>query len=181
MNPDSPPVTTSLGFDIGNNASKRRKNPDGPPAVHRYSARILVVDNDPALRRLLSIRLGAANYEVESVDGAHAALDACTRLRPNLVITDLRMEPMDGLGLLKSGSLVKAVVVVDEVYEGWALTDEILRMATKTAPVSETIPTRLFTKDNIGSIQVTTAAQASGAWFGDNSFEGEFAKLWGVS
>jgi two-component system response regulator GlrR len=101
MNPDSPPVTTSLGFDIGNNASKRRKNPDGPPAVHRYSARILVVDNDPALRRLLSIRLGAANYEVESVDGAHAALDACTRLRPNLVITDLRMEPMDGLGLLK--------------------------------------------------------------------------------
>ena len=88
---------------------------------------------------------------------------------------------VDGLGLLKSGSLVKAVVVVDEVYEGWALTDEILRMATKTAPVSETIPTRLFTKDNIGSIQVTTAAQASGAWFGDNSFEGEFAKLWGVS
>ena len=24
-----------------------------------------------------------------------------------------------------------------------------------------------------------TAAQASGAWFGDNSFEGQFAKLWG--
>ena len=86
-----------------------------------------------------------------------------------------------GLGLLKTGSLVKAVVVADEVYEGWALTDEILRMATKAAPVNETIPTRLFTKDNIGSIQVTTAAQASGAWFGDNSFESQFAKLWGVS
>jgi len=34
----------------------------------------------------------------------------------------------------------------------------------QAAPVSETIPTRLFTKDNIGSIQVTTAAQASGTW-----------------
>ena len=87
---------------------------------------------------------------------------------------------VDGLGLLKSGTLVKAVVVVDEAYEGWALTDEILRMATKTGPVNETIPTRLFTKQNIGTIQITTADQASGAWFGTTSFEGQFAKLWGV-
>ena len=101
MNADSPPVTTSLGFDIKDKASKLRKNADGPSAVHPRFARILVVDSDPALRRLLSIRLGAANYEVESVDNARAALDACMQLRPNLVITDLRMEPMDGLGLLK--------------------------------------------------------------------------------
>jgi ribose transport system substrate-binding protein len=86
---------------------------------------------------------------------------------------------VNGLGLLKSGSLVKAVVVVDEAYEGWALTDEILRMATGTAPVQETIPTRLFTKENIDTIQVTTADQASGAWFGGISFENDFAKLWG--
>jgi two-component system response regulator GlrR len=101
MNRDSPPVTTSLGFDIGDKASKLRKNADKPQIVHRHYGRILVVDNDPALRRLLSIRLGAAGYEVESVDGARAASDACTRSRPNLVITDLRMEPMDGLCLLK--------------------------------------------------------------------------------
>ena len=87
---------------------------------------------------------------------------------------------VNGLGLLKSGSLVKAVVVVDEAYEGWALTDQILRMATGIAPVEETIPTRLFTKQNIGTIQVTTADQASGVWFGDTSFENDFAKLWGV-
>jgi ribose transport system substrate-binding protein len=43
-----------------------------------------------------------------------------------------------------------------------------------------TIPDRLFTKRNIGTIQVTTAGQASGAWFGSTSFESEFAKLWGV-
>ena len=87
---------------------------------------------------------------------------------------------VNGLGLLKSGSLVKAVVVVDEAYEGWALTDQILRMATGITPVQETIPTRLFTKQNIGTIQVTTADQASGVWFGDTSFENDFAKLWGV-
>src|SRR5450432_4064174 len=102
MKSDSPPVTTSLGFDVKVRSSKsRRKDGDGPQAAPQRSARILIVDNDPSLRRLLSVRLGAANYEVESADGARAALDACTRRCPNLVITDLRMEPMDGLELLK--------------------------------------------------------------------------------
>jgi ribose transport system substrate-binding protein len=87
---------------------------------------------------------------------------------------------VDGLGLLKGNSVVKAVVVVDQAYAGWALTDEILRMMTKSAPVDETFPSRLFTKQNIGSIPVTTAAQATGQWFGNTSFESDFAKLWGA-
>ena len=86
---------------------------------------------------------------------------------------------VDGLGRLKSGAVVKAVVAVDQAYAGWALTDEILRMATKAAPVAETFPSRLFTAQNIGSIKVTTAAQASGAWFGDTSYQSAFEKLWG--
>jgi ribose transport system substrate-binding protein len=87
---------------------------------------------------------------------------------------------VNGLGLLKGGSVVKAVVAVDQAYAGYALTDEILRMMTKSAPVDEPFPTRLFTQQNIGSIQVTPAAQASGEWFGDDSFAADFAKLWGV-
>ena len=87
---------------------------------------------------------------------------------------------VDGLGRLKSDSMVKAVVAVDQAYAGWALSDEILRMATKAAPVTETFPSRLFTAQNIGSIQVTTAAQGSGAWFGDASYQTAFAQLWGV-
>jgi two-component system response regulator GlrR len=101
MNAGAPPVTTSLGFDVKDKAAKRRKNTGEPPIVRRYSARILVVDSDPALRRLLSIRLGTANYEVECASSGRAALAACEPLRPDLVITELRMEPMDGLGLLK--------------------------------------------------------------------------------
>jgi ribose transport system substrate-binding protein len=88
---------------------------------------------------------------------------------------------VNGLGLLKSGSsTVKAVVAVDEAYAGYALTDEILRMMTKSSPVAEPYPTRLFTSDNIGGIDVTTTAQSSGAWFGDTSFETSYATLWGV-
>ena len=87
---------------------------------------------------------------------------------------------VNGLGLLKGGQVVKAVVAVDQAYAGWALTDEILRMATKSGPAAETFPSRLFTSQNIGSIQVTTAAQASGDWFGDNSYQSQFAQLWGL-
>ena len=86
----------------------------------------------------------------------------------------------DSLGLLKSGSLVQAAVAVDQAYAGWALTDEIVRMATKTTPAAESFPSRLFTKQNIGTIQVTTAAQASGAWFGTASYQAQFEKLWGL-
>jgi two-component system response regulator GlrR len=63
--------------------------------------RILLVDDDPGLLRLLSIRLRAENYDVEAVESASEALAALPRFRPDLVITDLRMEKMDGIGLLK--------------------------------------------------------------------------------
>jgi ribose transport system substrate-binding protein len=87
---------------------------------------------------------------------------------------------VNGLGLLKDGQLVKAVVAVDQPYAGWALTDEVLRMMTKSGPVTETFPSRLFDAANIGSVQVTSAAQDSGAWFGDDSYQASFEKLWGV-
>ena len=65
------------------------------------AARIMVVDDDPGLLRLLTIRLRAAHYDVEPVPSARAALDACSVGRPDLVLTDLRMADMDGIGLLK--------------------------------------------------------------------------------
>jgi two-component system response regulator GlrR len=72
-----------------------------PPHSTKRKARILVVDDDPGLLRLLTIRLRAENYEVEAVESAALALAATSRFRPELVITDLRMDQMDGIGLLK--------------------------------------------------------------------------------
>ena len=63
--------------------------------------KILLVDDDPGLLRLLSIRLRAEGYEVEAVESAHKALATLGRFSPNLVITDLRMDKMDGIGLLR--------------------------------------------------------------------------------
>jgi two-component system response regulator GlrR len=67
----------------------------------KRKARILVVDDDPGLLRLLTIRLRAENYEVEAMESGPQALAAASRFRPDLVITDLKMEPMDGIALLK--------------------------------------------------------------------------------
>ena len=63
--------------------------------------KILLVDDDPGLLRLLSIRLRAEDYEVEAVESAEKALGVLNRFRPDLVITDLRMDKMDGIELLK--------------------------------------------------------------------------------
>jgi two-component system response regulator GlrR len=67
----------------------------------RSSGKILLVDDDPGLLRLLSIRLRAEGYDVEAVDSGESALAALNRFAPDLVITDLRMDKMDGIGLLK--------------------------------------------------------------------------------
>ena len=63
--------------------------------------RILLVDDDPGLLRLMSIRLRAENYIVEAVESAMAALAVLGRFQPDLVISDLRMDKMDGIGLLQ--------------------------------------------------------------------------------
>ena len=71
------------------------------PNQPQREGKILLVDDDPGLLRLLSIRLRAEGYEVEAVESAHKALGALHRFGPDLVITDLRMDKMDGIGLLK--------------------------------------------------------------------------------
>jgi len=68
--------------------------------VATTSGDILLVDDDPGLLRLLSIRLNAAGYEVRAAQNGETALEAVEQQQPDLVITDLRMDRMDGMQLL---------------------------------------------------------------------------------
>ncbi|MBI2226056.1 MAG: sigma 54-interacting transcriptional regulator [Betaproteobacteria bacterium] len=61
--------------------------------------KILAVDDDPDLLRLLSIRLKSAGYDVIAVESAEKALAQLSVARPHLVVTDLRMSGMDGMAL----------------------------------------------------------------------------------
>lgn len=65
------------------------------------SARILVVDDDPGLLRLISLRLEAAGYRVDTAESGEAALGRAAAATPDAVITDLRMEGMDGMEVFR--------------------------------------------------------------------------------
>jgi len=61
--------------------------------------RILLVDDDKSLLRLLSMRLAAAGYDVTAAESGEQALAQMPLVQPNMIITDLQMEGMDGLTL----------------------------------------------------------------------------------
>ncbi|MFC4281198.1 sigma 54-interacting transcriptional regulator, partial [Thalassotalea piscium] len=63
--------------------------------------KVLIVDDDPSLLRLLGIRLTAAGYQIESAESAKQALGILKSFQPQLVISDLRMEGMDGMALFE--------------------------------------------------------------------------------
>lgn len=65
-------------------------------------ASILVVDDDPDLLRLIEIRLTAGGYSVTTAQSAEQALARLAVARPQLVVTDLRMDGMDGMALYEA-------------------------------------------------------------------------------
>jgi two-component system response regulator GlrR len=63
---------------------------------------ILLVDDDPDLLRLISLRLTSAGYRVRTADSGETALAALAIARPAAVITDLRMPGIDGMQLFEA-------------------------------------------------------------------------------
>ncbi|MDD5002177.1 MAG: sigma-54 dependent transcriptional regulator, partial [Thiomonas arsenitoxydans] len=64
-------------------------------------ATVLLVDDDPDLRQLLAIRLRSAGYAPVTAASGAEALGSLAASRPSAVITDLRMDGMDGLSLFE--------------------------------------------------------------------------------
>src|SRR5690606_29824673 len=69
--------------------------------------RILLIDDDPGMLQLLSMRLSASGFQTSCCDSGRKALTLLKREQPSVIITDLRMEPMDGMTLFH------------QVQEGW--------------------------------------------------------------
>jgi len=66
------------------------------------SPAILVVDDDAALRQLITLRLEANGFRVEAVDSGEAALAQLALMRPDAVLTDMQMGGMDGMALFRA-------------------------------------------------------------------------------
>ncbi len=65
-------------------------------------SKILVVDDDESLRRVMQLQLEEAGYEVIMAAGAKEALTLAEEQMPGLVITDLKMPGVSGMGVLHS-------------------------------------------------------------------------------
>jgi len=70
-------------------------------AAPALKGRILVVDDQRNMRTTTALLLRAEGFHVEEAGDGEAALAALSSKPVDLMLTDLKMEPMDGLSLLK--------------------------------------------------------------------------------
>jgi two-component system, chemotaxis family, chemotaxis protein CheY len=78
--------------------------------------RVLLVDDDAAIRVICSINLRAAAFEVsEAADGLQG-LEQATRHPPDLILSDLRMPGLDGFALAEALSRDEATRAVPIVF-----------------------------------------------------------------
>lgn len=69
--------------------------------VKHAAAHILLVDDDPSLLKLLGMRLESRGYRVTTAESGRQALECLAEDRPDLVLSDLRMDEMDGMALFR--------------------------------------------------------------------------------
>lgn len=90
-----------------------RPGPGGPNALLGDDAggerpRILVVDDEQAVRDLLSKTLTMADYDVDAADDGPSALEKMRAVEYDLLITDLKMPGMDGLSVIRDARKLAA-------------------------------------------------------------------------
>lgn len=119
------------------------------------SKNILIVEDEPTLASAYRTLLEGAGYKVESAYNGEEALEKTKKFEPNLILLDLRMPVMDGVGFLSEYNLpekhpdVKVIVFsnydmqkeIDEAYrlgadryvlKAWASPREILQLVENT-------------------------------------------------
>jgi two-component system OmpR family response regulator len=65
--------------------------------MYAMSHKILIVDDDPHIRQVLSFALAKAGMETSEAGDGEAALSAVSARKPDLVVLDINMPAMDGL------------------------------------------------------------------------------------
>lgn len=65
-------------------------------------ARVLIVDDEPAIRRVVATNLGHHGFHVATASTGREALQAYWRLRPDVVLLDLGLPDLDGLEIVRT-------------------------------------------------------------------------------
>jgi CheY-like chemotaxis protein len=61
---------------------------------------VMVVEDEPAIRGLLSMTLECENYHVETAGDGREALDKVEQVQPDAILLDLMLPTMDGWALI---------------------------------------------------------------------------------
>ncbi|MES2073184.1 MAG: sigma 54-interacting transcriptional regulator [Pseudomonadota bacterium] len=141
------------------------------PQALQSQQQLLLVDDDPDLLTLISMRLSAAGYRVTAVASAEAALARLAIELPALVVTDVRLPGCDGLALF------------DQIRSQYAALPVILLTAHGTIPDAVEATARgayaYLTKPFDGNILLDKIAHAlslSGPGFGYGGASGPAGK-----
>jgi|CXWL01.1.fsa_nt_gi CheY-like chemotaxis protein len=72
-----------------------------PPPLPGYRPKVLVVDDDQGIRKLLQLQLGRAGFDVATADDGHAGLKCLREQTFDVIVADLNMPGLDGWGMLR--------------------------------------------------------------------------------
>jgi two-component system KDP operon response regulator KdpE len=78
----------------------------------RSTTRVLVVDDDPAIVRTLAINLRARDYQVQVAHDGRTALEILTEEPPDVMLLDLGLPDLDGVGVLRRLRAFSALPVI---------------------------------------------------------------------
>ena len=76
------------------------------------SARILVVDDDPQIRRVLKVTLSGQGFEVDDAKNGEAALDKLRQARFDLVLLDINMPGLSGLEVCRAIRATSEIAII---------------------------------------------------------------------
>jgi len=106
--------------------------------------RILVVDDEPQITRVLRHSLAAHGYDIRTAADGMSALDTLKDFRPDLVITDLQMPEMSGLELCRAIRSISQIAIIVLSVKG----DERTKVAALDAGADDYV-TKPFGMDEL--------------------------------
>lgn len=91
------------------------------------SVRLLLVDDDPNMQRMVALFLNKKNYELEIAGNGRKALDLLDNNKFDLIISDMQMPLMDGSTLLRKmrEKKIKTPVILISAYTSLNMPNEI--------------------------------------------------------
>lgn len=111
------------------------------PGSQTQKTLVLIIDDEPAFRRLLGGRLAKLGYEVIYANDGNEGRETARRLQPDLILLDYRMPVMDGMAaasLMKKEAPTKDIPIMMLTNEDLSLeAQEALRAVGVSAYVQK--------------------------------------------